>query len=179
MYSVKRPIRYTGPLPAIKARPVRAKRAAVAASAFEEISGCGATQASTRVPSELEEIRGVHVTTHADRISVSDGIYKTYRYKDRLAAAGGRWDGAAWNLPLGADVRAILDPHGVIAAKVAAANRPSWTCCAKAKVLSHKNKHYSCPEHTMYYEECIDAEGRPIKILYACSTKGGGCYTGN
>jgi hypothetical protein len=160
MFRIRRPLRYTGPLPPIKARPVRSKAVPVAAPAFEEI-------------------RGVHVTVHADRITVSDGIYRTYRYKDRLAAAGGNWDGAAWNFPLGSDIRAILDPRGAIAAKVVAANRPSWTCCAKATVLSHKNQHYSCPEHTMYYEECMGPDGYPIRILYACSTKGGGCYTGN
>jgi hypothetical protein len=157
-----KPIRYCGPLPPVKirisARPKRA--AAVAKPAFEEV-------------------RGVHVYTYADRTVVSDGIYTTARYAERLAAAGGTWDGSAWTLPAGADVRAVLDPHGAIAAALAAANRPSWTCCSKAKVLSHKNQHYTCPEHTMYYEECIGSDGKTIKILYACSTRGGGCYTGN
>ncbi len=146
-----KPIRYRGPLPAIKARiSVRPRRAA----------------AST--PSGFEEVRGVHVYSYPDHTLVSDGIYTTDRYAARLKRAGAIWTGEGWKLPAGADVRAIVAPE-----------RPSWTCCAKAKVLSHKHQHYSCPEHTMYYEECMGADGQPIKILYACSTRGGGCYTGN
>lgn len=151
---------YIGPLPSIKARPQRAKRVVTK-------------------PVPFEEVRGVHVTTYADRIVVSNGIYSTYRYRERLIAAGATWNGQAWTLPAGTDVRAVLDPHGSIAAAVAAANRPSWTCCPDAHILSHKNKHYSCAKHTMYWEECMGADGQPIKILYAASTKGGGCYTGN
>lgn len=123
-------------------------------------------------PEPFIEVRGVHVYTYADRIIVSNGIYSTYRYRDRLAAAGGRWDGSAWTLPVGTDVQSVLAPPPP-------PPRPSWTCCSEAKVLSHKNKHYSCSKHTMYWEECMGADGQPIKILYAASTKGGGCYTGN
>lgn len=117
------------------------------------------------------EVRGVHMYSYPDRIVVSDGIYTTYRYRDRLAAAGGSWDGAAWTFPIGTDVCVALSPP--------AANRPSWTCCPEAKVLNHKSQHYSCQKHTMYWEECMGADGQPIKILYSCSTRGGGCYTGN
>lgn len=153
-----KPIRYTGPL-----RPLKVRQS-------------GRKMASAAEPEPFVEVRGVHVYTYADRIVVSNGIYTTYRYRDRLAAAGGTWNGSAWILPAGTDVAAVLKPHGSIAR---ATNRPSWTCCAKAKVLSHKNKHYSCPDHTMYWEECTDSFGNPIKILYACSTRNGGCYTGN
>ena len=156
-----KPIRYIGPLPPLKIRQSGRKAAAAAK------------------PPPFEEIRGVHVYTYTDRIVVSDGVYTTARYAERLIAAGGHWADNAWMLPAGADVRCTLDPHGAIAAKVAIANRPSWTCCDKAKVLGYKSKHYSCSEHTMYWEDCIGTDGQPIKILYAASTCGGGPYTGN
>jgi hypothetical protein len=82
---------YIGPLPSIKPR---LKRVVV----------------TKPEPESFVEVRGVHVTTHADRIEVSNGIYTTFRYKDRLAAAGARWNGIVWVLPSGADVRAILAP---------------------------------------------------------------------
>lgn len=152
-FQASKPIRYIGPLPPLKVRQ-SSRKAAVAAK-----------------PEPFVEVRGVHVYTYADRIVVSNGIYTTYRYRDRLAAAGGTWDGSVWMLPAGTDVAAVLSPPPK--------QRPSWTCCDKAHVLSHKNQHYSCSEHTMYWEECMGANGQPIKILYASSTKGGGCYTGN
>jgi hypothetical protein len=147
----------------------RSGRAAAAAAAAAE-------EAAKPKPISVEEIRGVTVTTWADKVVVSEGMYTTVRYADRLAAAGGKWVEAekAWHLPLplanGADVRFILSP--------AAKPRPSWVCCEKAEILSHKNKHYSCKEHTMYWEECPGADGQMIKILYAASTCGGSPYTG-
>lgn len=154
-------IRYTGPIRPLKVR-ISGRKAAAAAPA----------------KAKFEEVRGVHVYSYSDRVVVSEGTYTTARYAQRLTTAGATWDGSVWTLPAGADVRAILDPHGSVAAAVAEANRPSWTCCSEAKVLSHKNQHYSCSKHTMYWEDCTGADGQPIKILYACSTRGGGCYTG-
>ena len=124
-------------------------------------------------PISVEEIRGVTVTTWLDKgVVVSEGIYTTVRYADRLAAAGGKWvaEEEAWHLPTGSDVRFILSP--------AAKPRPSWVCCEKAKILSHKSQHYSCQEHTMYWEDCPGPDGQPIKILYSCTTLGGSPYTG-
>jgi hypothetical protein len=157
----------------------RSGRAAAAAAAAAE-------EAAKPKPISVEEIRGVTVTTWADKVVVSEGMYTTVRYADRLAAAGGKWVEAesakagsvgathrsekAWHLPADADVRFILSP--------AAKPRPSWVCCEKAEILSHKNKHYSCKEHTMYWEECPGPDGQMIKILYAASTCGGSPYTG-
>jgi hypothetical protein len=159
--SFGKPLRYTGPLPPIKmAVPRRSSRAA------KPISG-------SAKPISVEEIRGVTVTTWLGKgIVVSEGIYTTVRYADRLAAAGGKWvaEEEAWHLPLDADVRFILSP--------AAKPRPSWVCCEKAKILSHKSQHYSCQEHTMYWEDCPGPDGQPIKILYSCTTLGGSPYTG-
>jgi hypothetical protein len=129
----------------------------------------------------FEEVRGVHVYSYPNRIVVSNGIYTTYRYRDRLAAAGGSWDREEWTFPVGTDVRVVLapPPSGAHSAEQSLRQSPSWTCCPEAKVLSHKNQHYSCQKHTMYWEDCMGTDGQPIKILYAASTKGGGCYTGN
>ncbi len=149
--------------------PRRSARAAAAAEA-------AAAEAAKPKPISVEEIRGVTVTTWPDKILISEGMYTTARYAERIAAHGGVWlaSEAAWHLPLplakGADVRFILSP--------AAKPLPWWVCCEKAKILSHKNQHYSCKEHTMYYEDCHDEFGNPIKILYSCSTCGGGPYTG-
>ena len=120
-----------------------------------------------------EEIRGVAVKTLPSGIVVvSEATYSTYRYRDLLKAAGGIWNAEekAWRLPAGTNVKVALTPPP--------APRPSWVCCEKASILSHKSQHYSCQEHTMYWEDCKDALGNPIKILYATSTMGGGCYTG-
>lgn len=176
-FKIIKPVRYIGPLPPVKMAEVRrSARSAAAASAAAE-------EAAKPKPISVEEIRGVTVTTWAPSsgkgVVVSEGVYTTYRYRDRLKAAGGKWVAAeqAWHLPLplanGSDARAILAPPAS-----AAAGRPSWVCCEKAKILSHKNEHYSCSEHTMYWEDCPMPDGQTIKILYSCSTKGGGCYTG-
>jgi len=158
--SFGKPLRYTGPLPPVKmAEPRRSSRVTTSVVKSKPIS--------------VEEIRGVSVATWLGKgIIVSEGIYTTVRYADRLAAAGGKWvaEEQAWHLPLDADVRFILSP--------AAKPRPSWVCCEQAKILSHKSHHYSCQEHTMYWEESIGADGQPIKILYACTTLGGSPYTG-
>jgi hypothetical protein len=160
-FRAHKPLRYSGPLRPLKVRvSTRPKRGAAAAQ------------------NTFEEVRGVHVYRYPDHTLVSDGVYTTVRYATRLKEAGGTWTGEAWKLPAGVDVRAILDPHGAVAAAVWAKNRPYWTCCAKAQVLNHKTKHYSCPEHTVYWEDCTDEFGNPIKILYACSTCGGSPYTG-
>jgi hypothetical protein len=158
-----KPVRYIGPLPPVKMAEVRRSPRAAA-------------KPLRSVPISVEEIRGVTVTTWAPSsgkgILISEGIYTTERYAERIAAHGGVWlaPERAWQLPFGADVRFILSP--------AAKPRPSWVCCEKAEILSHKGQHYSCHEHTMYWEECPGPDGQPIKILYACSTRGGGPYTG-
>ena len=160
-----KPLRWIGGLRPLKAaEPVR--RSARAA------------KAAVAKPVSVEEIRGVTVTTWVDKIVVSEGVYTTYRYRDRLSAAGGKWVAAekAWHLPAGSDVRVVLAPGAPRAG--AGGPRPSWVCCEKAKILSYKNQHYSCFEHTMYWENCHDEFGNPIKILYAASTCGGSPYTG-
>lgn len=157
----------------MSAAPRRSARAAAAAEA-------AAAEAAKPKPISVEEIRGVTVTTWADKVVVSEGVYTTYRYRDRLSAAGGKWVAAekAWHLPAGSDARAVLAPPAAPAAGAGGGGRPSWVCCEKAKIISHKNEHYSCSEHTMYYEDCPMPDGSVIKILYSISTKGGGCYTG-
>jgi hypothetical protein len=144
------------------------RRSARAAAAAET----AAAEAAKPKPISVEEIRGVTVTTWSDKVVVSEGIYTTVRYADRIAAHGGVWVAAesAWHLPAGSDARVILSP--------AAKPRPSWVCCEKADVLSVKDKHYSCREHTMYWEDEIQADGSVIKILYSASTCGGSPYTG-
>ncbi len=102
--------KYRGALPPVKPRLQRVVAAKPEPEPFAEVRSCRAASAPTRTPAEFEEVRGVHVYTYADRIEVSNGIYTTYRYKDRLAAAGARWNGSAWTLPPSADVRAILAP---------------------------------------------------------------------
>lgn len=144
----------------------RSARAAAAAAVAAE-------EAAKPKPISVEEIRGVTVTTWLEKgILISEGMYTTERYAERIAAHGGVWLASerAWQLPSGADARFILSP--------AAKPRPSWVCCEKAEILSHKNQHYSCKEHTMYYEDEIQADGSVIKILYSCSTCGGSPYTG-
>ena len=165
-FKIIKPLRYTGPLPPLKMAEVRrSSRASAAAEA-------AAKEASKSKPISVEEIRGVTVAIWADKVVVSEGVYTTVRYADRLAAAGGKWVPAeqAWHLANGSDARFILSP--------AAKPRPSWVCCEKAEILSHKNQHYSCREHTMYWEECAGPDGQTIKILYSASTCGGSPYTG-
>lgn len=144
-----KPLRYTGPLPTLKVR----------------ISGRKACAVVPQVA--FTEVRGVHVYSYADRVVVSDGIYTTERYAQRLQAAGGTWDGSVWTLPAGTDVRAAIPPQ-----------RCSWICCSEAQILNRQTKHYSCSKHTMYWEEGTGTDGQPIKILYSCTTLGGSPYTG-
>ena len=145
-----KPLRYRGPIRPLKVRKSGRKAGAAAPAKVA-----------------FTEVRGVHVYSYPDRVVVSDGIYTTERYAQRLKAAGGAWDGSAWTLPAGTDVRAAIAPQ-----------RPSWICCPEAEVLSYKTKHYSCNHHTMYWEECTGPDGKPIKILYSASTCGGSPYTG-
>ncbi len=98
---INKPIRYHGPLRPLKVRSSARKAAA---------TGVNSTELSERQKPAFEEVRGVHVYSYPNRIVVSNGIYTTYRYRDRLVAAGGSWDGAAWSLPAGTDVRAVLAP---------------------------------------------------------------------
>jgi hypothetical protein len=166
-FRVVKPLRFR---PALAAAPAPRRSARVEAVAQEAVKP---------KPISVEEVRGVTVTTwpasSGKGVVVSEGIYTTYRYRERLAAAGGVWVPAekAWHLPADSDARQILAPP-----PAPPKARPSWVCCEKAKIISHKNEHYSCSQHTMYYEDCVDPLGNPIKILYACSTRGGGCYTG-
>ena len=161
----------SAPLAAAEAVPAvrRSARAVAAAEA-------AAAEAAKPKPISVEEIRGVTVTTWSPSsgkgVVVSEGVYTPYRYRDRLAAAGGVWVATeeSWHLPAGSDARFILSP--------AAKPRPAWVCCEKAEILSHKNQHYSCKEHTMYWEECPGPDGQMIKILYSASTCGGSPYTG-
>ena len=163
-FKIIKPLRYIGPLPPVKMAEVRRSARSAAAEAAKPL------------PISVEEIRGVTVTTwplsSGKGVVVSEGVYTTVRYSDRLAAAGGKWVPAeqAWHLPAGSDARFILSP--------AAKPRPAWVCCEKAEILSHKSKHYSCKEHTMYWEDCTMPDGQKIKILYSASTCGGSPYTG-
>ncbi len=162
-------------------KPLRFKPALVVPSLrrsarVEAAAQAAAAEAAKPKPISVEEVRGVTVTTWSPSsgkgVVISDGIYTTYRYRERIAAAGGVWvpSEKAWHLSAGSDARQILAPPPKTA--------PSWACCEKAKIFSHKNKHYSCQEHTMYWEDCLDEHGNTIKILYACSTRAGGPYTG-
>jgi hypothetical protein len=164
-FKIIKPFRYNGPLPPLKMAEVRRSSRAATATAVVKSK-----------PISVEEVRGVTVTTwppsSGKGIVISEGIYTTDRYAERIAAHGGVWvaSESAWHLPAEADVRFILSP--------AAKPRPSWVCCEKAKILSHKSQHFSCQEHTMYWEECPGPDGQMIKILYSASTCGGSPYTG-
>ncbi len=170
-FKILKPLRFkmAAPAAAPAAEAVPAMRRSARAAAAAEVAAAAAAKPK---PTSVEEVRGVTVTTWPDKILISEGIYTTQRYAERIRHNGGVWVDAeqAWQLPPTADVRFILSP--------AAKPMPHWVCCEKAKIISHKNQHYSCSEHTMYYEDCVDPLGNPIKILYACSTRGGGCYTG-
>jgi hypothetical protein len=114
---------------------------------------------------------------------------QTFEIKDRIKAAGGRWDAAAksWSLPAGTDLAFLREPlpppeplwvsQGLCCenAKVygydfrrneifcrAHGLKPWWFCCMDAKVISATRQSCSCSTHTQNdpHVACILVRGQ-------------------
>jgi hypothetical protein len=108
----------------------------------------------------------------------------TFPIKDRIKAAGGRWNPAdkSWALPAGTDLAFLKEPlpppprhpalccdeaqfYGTSATEVFCrthARKPWWFCCINAKLISVERQSCSCPTHTQNdpHVACILVRGQ-------------------
>ena len=109
-------------------------------------------------------------------VKTADGYLcsgETYKWKDNIRSAGGKWlsEERAWLLPLDVDKSLLMKKKPV--------PLPPWVCCEKAEVLPYGHHSYSCPEHTQIYQEGVGTDGKPYRFLASSLVYNGIPYYGH
>jgi hypothetical protein len=86
---------------------------------------------------------------------------KTFDYKDRIKALGGRWntEERSWLIPLGTDLAPLYEPLPPPPPPPPPPT-PSWVCCDKATILSYPRQQHWCTAHGDPHQSSFFIHGR-------------------